>query len=151
MADYAGAIAALRSAFAAAWTATPIAYPNTPPPAATWPPIDGNGAPLPWVYFEVVGNGSTLRSLGLPGALLWLYKGHVFVHVFVPSDYGTDAAEAYAAAAGEIFRAQTFYQDGSGAKVICYAPETDGGQKDADNGNQWRITCTIPFEYYHHG
>jgi hypothetical protein len=155
MANYAGAIAALRTAFAAAWAAAypavPIAYPNTIPPAETWPPIDGSGAPVPWVYFEVIGNGAALRSCGAPGSLLWLYKAHIFVHVFVPADYGTDDAEAFAVAAGEIFRAQTFYQDGAGAKIICYAPQTDGGAKDADNGNQWRITCSIPFEYYHHG
>ena len=53
-----------------------------------------------------------------------------------------------AEAAGEKFRAATLYQDGAGAKVVCLAPVCDGGGPDAENGNVFRVTTTIPFEFY---
>lgn len=40
-------------------------------------------------------------------------------------------------------------QDGAGAKVIAMAPQVNGGASDADNGNQFRVTCFVPFEYFH--
>lgn len=151
MADYAGAVAALKAAFVTSWsTTTPIAYANEPKDTV-WPPNDGSGQPLPWVYFEVIGSGSRERGIGKIGDKIWLYLGNIHVHVFVPKDYGTDDAHALAVQAGEIFRAQTFYNDGLGAKVICGSPSTDGGASDADNGDWFRLTCTVPFEYYHRG
>jgi hypothetical protein len=50
--------------------------------------------------------------------------------------------------AGEVFRAQTFYNSDPGAKVICGAPSIRGGDSDADNGNWFGVTVTIPFEFY---
>jgi hypothetical protein len=142
MADYAGAVAAMKARFAAAWTETPITYANQDPPQQPWPPA------TPWVYVEFIQSNSSLRALGSPTNRSWLTLGHIFIHVFVPINYGIEEPQRLAVAAGEIFRAQTFYNDGLGAKVVCYAPATQGGASDADNGDWFRLTASIPFEFY---
>lgn len=145
MVDYAGAVAAIKQRMIDNWTITPIAFQN------------GNGydpsadAQTPWVYFEVIGNDSELRGVGKPGSHAWLYRGHIHAHVQVPVRSGDEIAHQYAVAIGEIFRAQGFYNDGNGSIVRTWSPRTDGGGDDADDGNWYRVTCTIPFEYLHLG
>lgn len=161
MADYAGAVAAIRSRFVEQWKIgdqprTLITFPNEAAKDAFGnpikvPPKDGDGSPLPWVYLEVIGNGSELRGAGLPGDNIWLYRGGIFIHVFVAEGYGDEEAQSLAVAAGEIFRAQTLYSDGEGRKVVCMSPSTQGGDSAADQGNVFRVTCFIPFEYFHRG
>lgn len=162
MSDYAGAVAAIRARFVAGWVIgpdrkTPIAFQNETPADALgvayspWPPANAEGQPIPWVYFEVIGNGAEIRGAGLPGDNIWIYRGGIFVHVFVPEGYGAPEAQRLAVEAGEIFRAATFYNDGLGAKVVAMAPTVDGGATDADNGNWFRVTCYVPFEYFHRG
>ncbi len=148
MADYAGAVAAMRSRFATAWSETQIAYQNEDPPSAPWPPVDGDGKSTPWVYFEVVTSQTSLRGAGLPGDNVWLTTGFIFIHVFTPLGYGLPESLRLAGLAAEIFRAATFYRDGAGSKVMCMAPNIDGGASDADNGNWFRVTCSVPFEFF---
>src|SRR4051812_39057431 len=113
MSDYAGAVAAIKSRFVSLWVngaarKTPIAFQNetpndgaTPPnPISPWPPQDSTGSPTPWVYFEVIGNGSEIRGVGLPGDNNWLYRGGIFIHVFAPQGYGVETSHALAVAAG---------------------------------------------------
>lgn len=142
MADYAGAVAAMRSRFVAEWLETPIAHQNEDPPQSPWPPS------TPWVYFEVIAAQSEIRGAGLPGDNVWLTIGNIFIHVFTPLGYGLPESLRLAEAAGDVFRAATFYQNGGGAKVVCMAPNCDGGASDADNGNWFRVTTSIPFEFY---
>lgn len=161
MADYAGAIAAIRARFVDQWNIggvprTLITFPNEPPVdvggnPVKMPPKGPDGAPVPWVYFETIGNGSELRGAGSPGDHIWLYRGGIFIHVFVGEGRGTEEVQALAVAAGEIFRAQTLYADGQGCKVVCMAPQTQGGASDADKGNVFGVTCYVPFEYFHRG
>ena len=146
MSDYAGAVAAIKERFVEAWTETPIAFANQDPPQEPWPPASGA-----WIYFEVIGNGSDMRSIGVPGDHMWTYRGNIFAHVFVPVGYGVEEPQRLAVAAGEIFRAATFYDDGQGSKVVCISPQVDGGGSDADQGNWFRMTATVPFNYYHRG
>ena len=105
---------------------------------------------VPWVYFEVIATQSEIRGAGLPGNQTWLTRGLINVHVFAPLNYGLPESLRLADLAAEIFRSQTFYQDGAGAKIICMAPMTDGGTTDADNGNWFGVTTAIPFEFYFH-
>lgn len=147
MADYAGAVAAIKQRMAANWTTTPIAFQNESPPPDTDP---NTGVPIPYVYFEVIGNTSDLRGMGKPGDHIWLYAGLIAAHVFVPVNSGTDLAQQYAVAIGEIFRAKGA-GDFGGIDVRTWSPRTDGGESDADDGNWFRVTCRIPFEYLHRG
>jgi hypothetical protein len=155
MADYAGAVAAARTLFVTAWsTTTPVAFQNETPQNGSgaaikpWPPVGTDKAPVPWVYFEMIATSSTQRGAGKRGSQVWLTVGYIYVHVLAPKGYGLPASLALADQAGEIFRAQTFYQDGAGAKVICGAPQVDGGASDADDGNQFRVTMAVKFEFY---
>lgn len=148
MADYAGAVKAMRDRFEQNWTLTPVMFQNEKPTAMPWPPQDSNGNMAPWVYFEVLAVHSELRGAGLPGNQTWLTRGYINVHVFTREGYGYEGSLQLTDAAGEIFRSQTFYRDGQGAKVLCMAPMTDGGASDADNGNAFRVTTAIPFEFY---
>lgn len=161
MADSAGGVAAARARFVDQWKVdgharTPAAFQNEVPidqdgNPRPWPPQDGAGKPVPWVYFEMIFTDSTVRGAGRPGHHVWLTTGNIYGHVFVPQGYGVDAAHQLAVAFGEIFRAATFFNQEPGVKLICMAPRNDGGESDADNGNQFRITCTVPFEFYHRG
>jgi hypothetical protein len=152
MADYAGAVAAIKARFVEFWKTgddpkTPISFQNEAF-------ADQTG---PWVYFEVIGNGSTLRGVGTPGSHVWLYRGLISIHIFVPDGSGPEVAHTLAVTAGEIFRAKQFYNDALGCCVRTgigpdgEGPRTDGGASDADNGNWWRVTCTVPFEFYYRG
>jgi hypothetical protein len=147
MSDYAGAVAAARARFVAAWASTTLVeFQNEDPPANPWPPAPASG---PWVYFEMIQTSSSERGVGLPGSKIWLSVGNIFVHVFAPLGYGLPAHLALTAQAGAIFRAATFYQDAAtGAKVVCGAPSEPGGASDADNGNWFGLTVSIPFEFY---
>lgn len=154
MADYAGAVAAMRARFVANWTETPVAFQNETPQGVNgaaiepWPPQDGQGRSTPWVFFEVLATQSDIRGAGLPGDNVWLTRGFIYAHVFTPIGYGYPDSLRLADVAGEIFRAQTFYRDSAGSKVICMAPMTDGGATDADDGNWFRVTMAVPFEFY---
>ena len=156
MPDIAGAKKAIREKFENDWAEldfSPLAGPppvqlqNTEPPQTPWPPHE-----FPWVYLEIIDTGNDLRGAGTPGNHAWLYTGTIFVHIFVPIDYGIDDVEQWAVKAGDIFKAQTFYNaPGTGVKVICGAPALVGGGSDADKGTWFRLTMSIPFEYYHLG
>lgn len=146
MADYAGAVAAIQQRMRDNWTTTPIVFQNA---AGSYDPSSDTTAP--WVYFEVIGNQSELRGVGRPGDHIWLYVGLIAAHVFVPVNSGDALAHQYAVSIGEIFRAQGFYNNGSGSIVRTWAPHTDGGESDAEDGNWFRVTCRIEFEYLHRG
>jgi len=142
MADYAGAVAAMRARFVAAFTQAPIAFQNEKPPATPWPPAS------PWVYFEVIETDTQMRGVGLPGNKVWLTLGNIFVHVFAPKGYGLADHLAIAKAAGDVFRAATFYDSDPGARVTCFGPSVRGGDSNADDGNAFALTVTIPFEFF---
>lgn len=146
MADYAGAVAAIRARFVANFdtVAVPVEYQNEDPPAANWPPL---GA-APWIYFEVLETASSQRGAGLPGNQTWLTVGQILVHLFAPKGYGLPEHLRLAGLAGEVFRAATFYNSDPGAKVICGAPSMQGADSDADNGKWFGVTVAIPFEFY---
>lgn len=148
MPDYAGAVEAIEQRMRDNWTTTSVGFQNGDDPAKQ----DAQGNPVPWVYFEVIGNKSGLRGVGKSGDHVWLYPGLIAAHVFVPLGSGAKLAQQYAVAIGEIFRAAAFYQDpATGTEVRTWSPWTDGGDSAADKGNWWRVTCRIPFEYLHRG
>lgn len=152
MADYAGAVAAMRDYFVAGWVdglnpRTAIAFQNEAFADQS----------TPWVYFEVICESSELRGIGTPGSHVWIYRGSIVIHVFVPLGYGAATAHELAVAAGEVFRAKQFYDATPGCAVRTGVgpngdgPKTDGGGSSADDGNWWRVSCIVPFEFYYRG
>ena len=144
MADYAGAVAAIKQRMIDNWTTTPIVFQNE----NLYDP--SSDATRPWVYFEVIGNGSSRRGPGMPGHVEYLYLGLIAAHVFVPVNSGAELAQQYAVSIGEIFRSKEFYNDAPNA-VRTWTPQTDGGGSDADDANWWRVTVTVNFEFLYRG
>lgn len=144
MADYAGAVAAMRAHYEANFAGVPTQFQNEDPPQKPWPPAPK----VPWCYFEVMQTQSDIRGAGLPGNQTWLTVGHIRIHVFAPKGYGFGDHLALAQSAGEIFRSKTLYQSSPGAKVLCMAPSVQGGDSTSDDGNWFGITVSIPFEFY---
>ncbi|NGP18920.1 hypothetical protein [Devosia aurantiaca] len=151
MADFAGAKAAIRQRLVDLWTATPIAFQNEKP-EGEWPPVDADGfASDAWVLLEVEATRSAMRGAGSPGQQIWVDEGFIYVHVFVPTGSGDQMASQHATAIGELFRGAVFYRETPGCYVRTWAPRIDGGGSGDDNGNWFRITMSVPFEYWHLG
>lgn len=166
MADWAGACAALKTAFLASWLngagpalKTPVGFPNAKildvngsEINASGPPVGTDGAPVVWAFFSILGNGGNIRGVGLPGNRTWLDRGLISMSIFAPAGYGVDDVRPYAVAGGEIFRAKTFYRDDTaGAKIVCYAPSIDENETRSQTpiGDQFAITASVPFEFYY--
>src|SRR6185312_14761518 len=112
MADYAGAVAAMRARFSSMFNAAPVCFQNEPAPGAqSWPPAG------PWVYFEVIQTETRRRGAGMPGNNAWLTVGHIFVHVFAPKGFGLPQHLAIAELIVSIFRNASFYNSDPGAIV----------------------------------
>lgn len=150
VADYAGALAAIRQRFIDNWTTTPIAYVNE----AAEPAVDVNGFPITWVFFEVVNSGSRIEGFGSTGNNTVVYFGLIKAHVFAPVNTGIDDCYAKALAIGEIFRNKVFYD---AATVGCYVrsgyrmdepPRVDQGDASSSDGQWFAVTATIPFEFW---
>lgn len=151
MASFGGAKRAIRERLEAGWTSTRITYQNKTP-ADPWPPKAPGGKKLaPWVNLEIKGLPSSLRGAGVPGKQVWLKPGFIYVHVFVPTGSGDDDATDMADAIGELFKGAVFYQVAPGCYVRCWAPHVDGGGSGDDDGNWFRVTMSVPFEYWHRG
>jgi hypothetical protein len=142
MADWAGAVAAMRARFEGAFNAAPVKYQNENPPENPWPPAK------PWIYFEVIQAQTAVRGVGLPGNQAWLTVGHIFIHTYVPTGSGLTDHLALAGKAGGVFRAATFYNDEPNTKVVCYGPSVQGGGSSSDDGSWFGVTVAIPFEFY---
>jgi hypothetical protein len=155
-ADFAGALVAIREKFVAEWVdgsepRTRVAEVNKDP-AAPWPPRDDEDKLQSYVLIAPQGVGADHPGFGTPGRQVYLYNGLIHIHVFVPVGNGTDHAFALAVAAGEIFRSKMFYSDVTlGCYVRSWTPRVDGGGPGDDDGIWFRVTATIPFEYYHLG
>lgn len=148
MADYAGAVAAIFARLQAQWTDTPIAFPNGEEPATVDP---GTGLPRPWIYAEVIGAGSAIVGAGVPGDHVYVYDGVIKLHVFSPKGTGTDQAFQNATTLGEIFRTREFYNETPGHCVRSWSPRVDNGGDGDSDGIWFRVTTSIPFEYWHRG
>lgn len=152
-ADYAGACAAIVQKFKDAWgNTTPVDTANS---SGFTPPADGSGAPLPWAMFEIISAGSAKRGIGKPGASVVIYSGLIKATIFVPAGDGTANGLAFAVQAGEIFRDQLFYDD---VTPGCYVrsgydmngqPRITDGDAKSEDGQEFAVTATIPFEYWH--
>lgn len=157
MADYAGAVEAIKAHFAASWATTRVVYDNETP-ADPWPPKDGAGRLAAWVRLEVICTGARLAAVGTPGAAAWRYDGEIIAHVFVPVAGGLATARAHAVAIGEVFRNRQLY-DGvtagayvrTGIGVDGSGPSVDRGGAGDDDGVWFRVSAAIPFQYWHRG
>lgn len=151
MADFAGALAAIRERLEADWSATRITFQNETP-EEPWPPKSSDGKKhLAWVNLEISALPSSLQGAGVPGSQMWESPGFIYVHVFVPTGEGSELAVEHAVAIGEIFRGKVFYKEPNGSHVRTWAPRVDPGGSSDDDGNWFRSTMSVPFSYWHRG
>jgi hypothetical protein len=155
-ADFAGALQAINDKFVAEWVdgsepRTRVVFVNKDPDDP-WPPKDQAGHLLPYVLAAPQGATGDMVGVGMPGNHVYRYDGLIHLHVYVPVGAGTADAFAMAVAAGDIFRARKFYDDVTdGCYVRSWTPRVDGGGPGDDDGICYRVTATIPFEYWHRG
>ena len=126
------AASAIRSRMQANWSATPIVWENAPSEPA---------AGTPFVFFEVLGGDAFQASIGAPSSRLYRHTGVIQAHVFTPVNKGSKDSLQYADSIAAIFRGQTF------GGVLCFAPRIGSGAPADDDGNWWRVTVTIPFQF----
>ena len=159
MPDYAGAIAAIKAQLVAGWVTggnptSVIVYANKQP-APPFPPINpATNNQAAFLICEVVGSKSDIYSFGSAGNRFFEYFGLIILHAMVPIDDGTANAEQMAVNAAELFRTSVFYVDANGSYVRTGAPNPpDAGSttpiEGVQAGNCFRVTCTIPFWYFH--
>ena len=139
---------AIRDRFLAAWAgATRVVLENEPfdPSEA---PLDDSYSPVPWVYLEILENGSETAGFGQKGANTIRYHGLVLIHVFVPLDTGADYAMQLAEQGSNVFLNQAF----SGVQMWTPTPPSpvfrneQMGGRSAD-GNWWHCYTSVPFQY----
>lgn len=157
-ADYAGACAAIRQRFEENWKIgdvliTPVRFVNE----SGEPAVDGDGNLIPWVFFEIIHNGSRIIGSGTPGQQTIVYDALIKGHVFVEINTGIDDGLAKAVAIGEMFRNRLFYDT---VTAGCYVrsgfekdgqPRIDEGDASSDDGQWFAVTATIPVQYWHRG
>lgn len=162
MSDYPGAKAAIRQRLVDGWSTTRITFQNETP-ADPWPPTTGDPTfpdLAPWVHLEIASlPGGGMRGAGVPGSQVWATYGYIYTHVFVPAGTGDAVATQYATTIGELFRAKVFYDSGDGCYVRTWMPRVDEGGDASDQadlawtntGSWFRVTMSVPFEYWHRG
>jgi hypothetical protein len=159
MADYAGAVAAIKALLVSNWVTggqptSLIVYANTQP-EPPFPPINPKtNNPAAFLVCEVSGTKGDPHTFGNAGNRFFLYSGLIVLHALVPINDGTANAEQLAVNAAEIFRTATFYVDANGSFIRTTAPNPPDGGSGADleglqAGSYFRVSCTVPFFYYH--
>jgi hypothetical protein len=152
MADYAGAVAAIKQRLRDNWATTRIEEANKTPDQP-WPPVSDNGDPQPFLVIEVIVNASDIQGVGRPGGQMNIDYGHILVHVCVPTGSGTELAHSYASTIAAVYRSKEFYNATSGFAVRTWRPFTDNGAsadiEGIPNGLYWKVVVSAEFEYLH--
>lgn len=146
--NVAGALAAIEARVTDNWTATRVVFDNKDPDQP-WPPMDGQGRPMPWVFVEIVDIPVEPITFGEPGNRLVMDQGIIKMHVMVQKGSGLADGREKATALGEIFRQQTFYTDDPTAKIISRDPTVGREGMSSETGNMVSVTCSVAFEFYH--
>jgi hypothetical protein len=150
--DIAGALAAIEQRLKDNWTTTPIAFDNVDPADATqvWPPVDGQGRPIAWVFCEVIDVDAKIIGFGKPGSQTIMDQGLIKLSVMVQKGSGLDDARAKATALGEIFRQQEFFKADPTARVRTKTPRVGRDPMISEDGNSiCGASCSIPYEFWH--
>jgi hypothetical protein len=150
--DIAGALAAIEAWLTANWTATPIAFENLDPadPSQPWPPVDGNGAPVAWVFCELVDVDPKMVGFGKPGSQTIIEQGLIKLYVMVQKGGGLADARVKATALGEIFRQKEFFNSDPTARVRTRTPRVGRDPLISEDGNSiCGASCSVPYEFWH--
>lgn len=146
MADYAGAVAAIKARLAAGWTTTTIVNLNEGKPTP-WPPVTVANALAPFVLLEVIATRAYTLP-GDPGSLRHkVQEGFISTHVMVPVGSGTADAFTHAVALGALFENKQFFDTDPGVCIRTWTPAVDGGGEGSEDGIWFRVSMTVAFEF----
>jgi hypothetical protein len=117
----------------AAWTDTPVVFENDP---------DQNtpDTPAPFVYAEIYGDSYNQETMGAPQANVWLERGVTYLHVMVPTGWGSRQARVYANDLLYLFREQSI------AGMVMTEMSIGAGKPEQSFGNYFSIAATIFWE-----
>jgi hypothetical protein len=90
-----------------------------------------------WVYVEVYGDTYAQDTMGAPMANVWEETGVTYLHIMVPSGYGTSTARDHARTLMNLFREQPI--------DTLFMPEMSigAGEPGQDFPNYWSLALTI--------
>ncbi|MTK13716.1 MAG: hypothetical protein F8N39_17110 [Clostridiaceae bacterium] len=126
---------------AAQFTACPIVWPNVVYSPAT----DDQGNPTPFIVADITGLSSSVRSIGAQGDHWLKDNGFIRFHVMTPYGSGTDVGYALSEQLASIFRMASF------GGIQCFAPMPAHAEVNADDGNWFITSFSVPFYYYYLG
>lgn len=130
---------AIRPYLSAAWTDTPIAWPNEPFER----PVDTGGSLLPYLIVDDSSATLSQESIGAAqGQNRWDKEGLLDVHIFVAAGTGTALANGYANSIEDLFRERTL---ASGALEFHDTIQRLRGEPGDDAGAYYRVTLYIPW------
>jgi hypothetical protein len=130
---------AIRPYLSAAWTDTPIMWPNE----AKDRPVDTDGSLLPFLIVEDSSATLSQESIGAAqGENRWDKEGVLDVHIFVAAGTGTALANSYAGAIEGLFRERTL---ASGSLEFHDKIQRLRGEPGDDAGAYYRVTLYIPW------
>ena len=140
------AVSAIRDRVATQFTACRWAWANerfAEPVDEGGKPLDANGARVPFVKVEVLGGLNDMITTGAPdGSGTYRHPGLIRGYVVVPFGTSTDEAMRVADAFGAVFA----YAE-MGTTVRTYAPSTFANVAGYEDGNDYVLMVSIPFDY----
>jgi uncharacterized protein DUF4128 len=134
---------AIRAYIEAGFTAAPLLWPNER--------HSDTATPQSFVAVEVKGATNNIRGIGLPGSRLFIHGGVIMAHVFVPFGVGQATGDDLADAIALLLTRKDIPAP-SGVQVVrTEDPSTYDGELSDEDGNYWRISVSVPFDFYYSG
>lgn len=135
--------AAIRAYIEGGFTTAPLVWPNET--------HDLPAAPSPFVAIEVMGVTNSVRGIGEPGNRLFIHPGIILAHVFVPFGIGQAAGDTVADAIGLLLQRKDIAAPTLPQLVRTEDPTMIDGELGSEDGNYWRVSVSIPFDFYYFG
>jgi hypothetical protein len=137
--------AAIRSFVESRFTAAPLVWPNE----RTFAP----DVPAAFVAVEVIGLDNAIRGVGDPSNRLFIHSGLIMAHCFAVFGTGSGAADTMADALADLLTRQDILISGAAESPLVRTedPTTHDGELGSEDGNYWRVTVSVPFDFYYWG
>lgn len=133
--------AAIRSLIELGFTTTPLLWPNER--------IDSAEPPVRFVAIEVQGVTNEIRGVGDDGNRLFIHPGIVLAHIFTEFGEGETTADSIADEIANLLSWKQFDAPASPQMVRTHSPTMHDGELNSENGNYWRVTVSVPFDFYY--
>ena len=134
---------AIRSYIEAGFTTAPLVWPNEA--------HDLPATPAAFVALEVQGISNSIRGVGQPGNRLFIHGGLILANVYVPFSVGSKAGDDLADAIGLLLTRRDIAAPSVPQVVRTEDPTVHAGELGDDDGNYWRVSVAVPFDFYYFG